>query len=261
MKTPIKQHFFNNIAREFDTYVRQSIPLYGDFIDNLRANIISNHHGERVLDICGSTGLLGVDLFNEGFDGEYVNVDGSPRMIEIAESIRTSDKHHNCLKGFTASWVDEDGTFIEQMIPREYGRFDIMLELLGFQFFTQTRGAEIEEMKKNSIHRSMYVFCEKFKPESSDIWIENERLKNTLWKAKFFTPEQLQWKRDEVLKDMNEYIYPKNDFKALLSDYFTYSKEVYRAGNFAAYIASNDFDRVNDYIINEKLLQNDYNVK
>lgn len=113
----------------------------------------------------------------------------------------------------------------------------------------------------NSRDKCLYVFCEKFKPDYTDEWLENERLKDTLWKSKFFTPEQLQWKRDEVLKDMNEYIYPKSDFEALLSDNFNYSKEVYRAGNFAAYIASNDFDRVNDYIINEKLLHNDYNVK
>lgn len=104
MKTPIKQHFFNNIAREFDTHVRQSIPLYGDFIDNLRANIISNHHGERVLDVCGSTGLLGVDLFNEGFDGEYVNVDGSPKMFGGAN---VSER-----QGY---YQMEDGTIVKEL--------------------------------------------------------------------------------------------------------------------------------------------------
>ncbi len=246
MNTPIKQSFFNSIAQEFDDHVRKSIPHFGDFIDTLRGEIVSLSYSRfenfaNMLDICGSTGLLGHQLFDEGFKGSYVNLDGSPEMCKISsEFSKERFFHYTVMEGFMASWEDENGITIPEFNAKDYyGTFDIVTEILGFQFFTPNRVAEVAEVAKLLSYNGIAIFVEKFSNTNENRWQANEHLKDELWKSKFFTPDEIEAKRKNVLQDMGEYCYDYDQFVVVLSNQFEYVKRIYSAGNFAGYACSN----------------------
>lgn len=238
---PIKQNFFNEIAKQFDSHVRQSIPVYDEFITALRANLVrwSFERPTSIIDICGSTGKLGYDLFTEGFKGSYTNLDGSPQMVEISRGFESQyPQMKSVLGGFMASWIDDSGTEINEVNPLSINggkKYDVALELLGFQFFTQTRLPAIKEMKRIA---EVNIYCEKFSDCNSLRWQAHELLKDQFHKSKYFTEEQIKQKRENVLQDMGEYCYDYKEFRHLLDSEYQYVLPIYHAGNFAAYICS-----------------------
>lgn len=264
MDTPIKQSFFNAMANEFDTHVRQSIPLYGDFVDNVRKNIVKHtaiDHSNRVLDICGSTGKLGADLIKEGYGGEYYNIDGSPQMIEICRQFsQESDRINPVLGGYMASWKDDGGMFIPEVDMGRVGYFDFTIEMLGFQFFTKKRGSQISNMRRLTSKNGACIICEKFDHRVLRVWREQEELKDTLWKSKFFTPEQIEAKKKTVLQDMGEYCYDYGEFKFLLESIFYTVELIYKAGNFAGFLCYDcDPDVFKGWEYDDKLIHNEFN--
>lgn len=257
--TPHKQEFFNNIAKEFDTHVRQSIPLYGNFINHIRENIIKHYNHASVLDLCGSTGLFGKNLFEEGFNGEYWNIDGSPKMIEISKYFAANlpnKKYFPVLGGFMAEWTDEDGTHIP-LKDTKGGEFDIICEFLGFQFFTKSRIPEIVEVKKSLSENGIFICCEKFSTIFPNEWIKNEQVKDEFWKSQFFTPKEIEAKKANVLEDMNEYLCEYSRFENILQDNFNHVYLIYHAGNFRGYMASDT--PIKNWSRQKELLRNIYN--
>lgn len=261
--TPIKQSFFNSIAQEFDDHVRQSIPLFDQFIQNVRWNIIHRNNIGNVLDICGSTGKLGYDLIQQGFDGKYVNVDGSPQMIEICKQFAKKYPARIVprLQGFMADWEDESGQYIYRYDhERDYGYYDFVLEILGFQFFTKDRVQYFQEMKKLSrgFNQSygISVIFEKTSQLNKVKWQELEDLKDKHWKSKFFTQEEIEAKKKNVLEDMGEYCVNNLDLYADIKSVWRYVEVIYVAGNFRGFACS---DTPFQWLRDIELVDNIYN--
>lgn len=260
MKTnnkPIKQHFFNKIAGEFDTHVRQSIPLFGEATEQIAYAIAKKHRDGRVLDVCGSTGELGRMLLTYGFRGTYVNIDGSPEMIERMNKMnRISEGMVGILGGYYASWTDESGVEIPEYtlddLSAQFGQFDVIVESLGFQFFTQERRKYVNDIMK---HSKDVVFIEKFKSNNAQEWEINEHIKDKMHKSKYFTEEQLENKRTEVLIDMGDYLAYYNEFEGVLGKLRTASGArahmFYHAGNFRGYTTLPPQHFTQDLIINK----------
>lgn len=235
---PIKQDFFNAISSEFDNHVRESIPLFSECVQNIRENIIKHYNEASILDICGSTGKIGADLFSEGFEGKYTNIDGSPCMIDLANKLKqaNNDRHINTLGGFMCGWND-NGVDIPH-VDTKGKTYDISLEILGFQFFTKERRDQILELKNSVKLGGLSIFVEKFSNSDVELWNRNEILKDTLHKSNHFTPEQIEAKKENVLIDMGAYCYDYDLFEGLLLNSFMHTKQIYKAGNFAAYVCS-----------------------
>lgn len=244
MKTnnrPIKQNFFNEISNEFDTHVRHSIPLFDEAIEQIAYAIAKTHRDGVILDICGSTGEMGRLLRKYGFRGTYVNIDGSPKMIaEMNKRNATHERIHGVLGGYYASWTDESGIDIPEYtlddLCAQFGEFDVIVESLGFQFFTQERRKYVKDIMT---HSKDVVFIEKFKTEDLLEWNTNESLKDRFHKSKYFTDKQIEDKKRDVLVDMGEYLAYYDTFEVILDEFLTLTgdkaKMFYHAGNFRGY--------------------------
>lgn len=265
MKIPYNQGFFNNIAQEFDAHVKQSIPLFGRVQQNIAINVASMYAKSKVLDICGSTGELGRQLLYNGWDGEYVCLDGSPQMREVFENVTpegSKDELKFLMAGFQGEWVDEYKwkkypiPYYEPSRPDYDGgyKFDFAIEVLGFQFFTKEREKEILAMKKLA---PVCIFFEKFTTDNEDIFRRNEARKAILHKSLFFTKDQIEAKKEEVLDDMGDYLYNGVDFNDLIRKHFSNVVRIARIGNFAGYVAS---DQPINWIKDSGLLTNRFTV-
>lgn len=255
---PIKQHFFNEIAGEFDTHVRQSIPLFGEATEQLAYAITKTHRDGTILDVCGSTGELGRMLRTYGFRGKYVNVDGSPKMIAEMNKINTnySEGMVGILGGYYAGWTDESGIEIPEYtiddLCAQFGDFDVIVESLGFQFFTTERHMYVEKAMK---HGKDVVFIEKFKSNNAQEWKINEHIKDKMHKSKYFTEEQIESKKTEVLTDMGDYLAYYDEFEGILEEFRTTTGAraymFYHAGNFRGYTTIPPRHFTQDLIINK----------
>ena len=273
---PIKQDFFNKMAYKFDSHVRQSIPLYDSVQRFIVQSIVQAGNGtSTVLDLLGSTGAMGRALQRANFDGDYLCVDGSPIMRDAFYSLKPFDAHRLNfeLSGFLASWTDVDSDGNDVVIPMfcNYEKFDIVLELLGFQFFTKTREKEVAAAASCMKAGGCFITFEKHSqnPENVDgaeIWNANELIKDNFHKALYFDSEQIDAKKRDVLVDMGEYCVPANEYYRVLRNRFPYVSKFAQIGNFAGYICTNEYSNpVYQYMLSEsvngyfELLQNGFN--
>lgn len=271
---PTKQDFFNRMAFEFDAHVRQSIPLY-DSVQRFIVQSIAQAGNTAVLDICGSTGAIGRALQRANWKGDYLCVDGSPIMRDAFYSLRPFDAHRLNfeLSGFLASWTDVDSDGNDVVIPMycNYQKYDVVLELLGFQFFTKTRADVVQAAANCMKAGGCFITFEKHSqnPENVDgaaIWDANERIKDNFHKALYFDGEQIATKKRDVLADMGEYCVPSNEYYRVLRNQFPYVSKFAQIGNFAGYICTNDYSNpVYQYMLSEavnsyfELLKNGFN--
>jgi hypothetical protein len=257
---PTKQNFFKEIASNFSDHVRESIPLYANYMNSLYTYLANNQKRASVLDICGSRGDLGKWSRFYGFLGLYMNLDGSREMI--AESMEQNQHIYDrsIMAGWRASWTQDD-YFVSEWNSDE--RFDVVVENLGFQFMgSSERSAHIREVKKHIRNSGVFVTCEKF---ITDNWDANEQLKDKLWKSRFFTPEEIAEKKSKVLNDMHNDLAYQPTYENTLKHYFRYVAKIYQAGNFIAYVCSdsahNVLDAVAHFESDAELLNNKYTTK
>lgn len=247
---PIKQDFFTAVAPEFDSHVRESIPLYDSFIENLVFNIANNlslkERNYMHLDICCSTANLGVMASCACGDKYYYDgIDINEAMLSVANETTKDNRN-----------VNVHNIDFYNLAKESLPKYDLITELLGFQFFTKTRSEEIDIIKSMLSESGCAVFCEKFKTPFFD---RNEWLKDNFWKSNSFTQEQIDSKKEAVLSDMHDYLAKKSDFEDLLCDKFKFVRAIYVAGNFAAYICSNSRIDIQNYYVDVNLITNRFN--
>lgn len=248
-KTPYNQEFFNNIAAEFDTHVKQSIPYFSLVQQNIVTNLSEYFQNKRILDVCGSTGELGRQLLFGGWQGQYDCLDGSPEMEKVFNAVTpvgSKTSLHFVMAGFMGGWVDEfEGKSVKipafkPSLPEYNGEkiYDVAVESLGFQFFTKERRPAIQAMRKIA---KTCIFFEKFNDSKNpEVWRNNERLKNEIYKPQFFTQEQIDAKQEQVLNDMGDYCYDIREFSGILQSEFKYVTRFARIGNFSGWVASDE---------------------
>lgn len=258
---PYKQEFFNKIAKEFDTHVKQSIPLFAAVQQNIAANISSGYN-QTVIDLMGSTGEMGRQLLYNGFDGIYLCVDGSPQMMDVFYSAtpKSYDKDSQLrfeLAGYKASW-DEVYHTQTVNIPEfnwEHGHVNYVLEILGFQFFSKERENFFKDIAN---HTDVFITFEKVK-NADPLFEKNEYLKDSLHKSKFFTEKELEEKRKNVLQDMGEYLVSEYELTMALGKAFNVVSPFARVGNFVGYICTNDIRNIQHWKYDSRLTVNKFN--
>ncbi len=124
-------------------------------------------------------------------------------------------------------------------------KYSIIHEGMGFQFFTPTREAELQEVKSIMAPDGLFVTLEKFK--NAD-YKEREILKDQ-YKSQFFSKKQMDDKAATVLNKadenavgMSDYQFDRIAYEDLLKKLFKNVIQIYSSGNFAGYYASDSDD-------------------
>lgn len=148
------------------------------------------------------------------------------------------------LEAWGETFVDpESGINIPLFVPTK--KYEIIHENMGFQFFTPTRDKEIKEVKAMLSEGGLFVTAEKLKNED---YARREVLKDQ-FKAESFTAEEIAEKAKTVLKESDEasvgmmdYQFDRLEYEKVLSNNFKYVVQMYSAGNFAGYYASDSLE-------------------
>ena len=251
-------------AGNFDDHIGKSIPGYYELQTKVGVAVSRSYpDGAVMADLGASDGSL-IKAITETSDGKVrtVGVDASPTFARLfrEQSKVPGSIYDLAAFGVTEGWKDEvTGEMVKPWAPGQ--TFDVIHEAMLFQFISNTRSAQIKEMKRHLKDDGVIILEEKFAPETGDrasrkLWEENEDKKDE-HKSKYFEEEELKKKKEEVLgggEDALEGMHSKQvtagELESILSQEFDHVVQFWDGGNFKGYIASNNAAAVEKFISN-----------
>ena len=238
----------------FDMHIATSIPGFSD-LQAIVGDALVKAYGEqgaRILDIGASEGALAKALA-EKTEGRIstIALDPNPKMkatfdqtaqVEGAEyrleALGTPDQYGQ------PAWTAKTGEEIVFFDPGEE-KFDVVHEAMVFQFLSNQRASQIALVKSMMAEDGVAVFEEKFAQGDINVYNLNEISKDLFWKSKYYTQEQIERKRKEVLQaggdsieGMTKMQVTVEEMHEVLSKNFKHFAQFWDSGNFMGFIAS-----------------------
>jgi 2-polyprenyl-3-methyl-5-hydroxy-6-metoxy-1,4-benzoquinol methylase len=139
------------------------------------------------------------------------------------------------IKDDFGKYFDETGISFYQE-KREY---DIVHESMALQFIDADRTGQIEFIKNEVLKPNGILFIEEKFLDNDTIYQANENLKNE-FKLQYYTEEQLQNKKFDVLLNMEGKQAAISDVEATLNKNFKHVVQYWDSGNFKGFVASDD---------------------
>jgi len=119
-------------------------------------------------------------------------------------------------------------------------KFDFIYEMAAFQFYGKRREEHIKAVKDRLSQKGLAIFLEKLDDLNINNFLLKEDTKDWEYKTRYFTKEEIIWKRENMLKEMHEGIITLDSFSRKLSDNFNYVALIWNSTNFYELLASND---------------------
>jgi SAM-dependent methyltransferase len=127
--------------------------------------------------------------------------------------------------------------------------FDVVYEMAAFQFYGPERQAPIQHIKKLLKPHGIVILLEKLICEPAE-YEERERVKDNLYKSRYFTEEEIAWKKDNMLKPMQVGQVSKQTLTQILRSHFKYVYQIWHSTNFYEFAASNDDSMIMRFLEN-----------
>lgn len=133
-----------------------------------------------------------------------------------------------------------------------YGRFkegfDYVYETAAFQFYTRDRKAQVHHIKPLLKPGALVFFLEKLNHEDVGQYLERERVKDEGFKTRYFTQEEIDWKRQQMLEQMQNGQVLMHELVEALSSHFKYVYLLWNSTNFYEFVATDDGARLEQFI-------------
>ena len=244
----------------FDNHIATSIPGFNE-VQSVVGNAITKYLGKggAVLDIGASEGAL-IKSISELSGGkiETVALDPNFKMAEhfnrtpvkgsryVVEAFGSADEAGKL------AW-NEDAGNVNFFDPKGQ-KFDVVHEAMVFQFISNARNAQIARVKELLTPEGLVVVEEKV-GNRKDIYLSNEAKKDA-YKSKYYTPEEMETKRLEVLgggdkvEGMTELQVSAWELEQSLAKHFTHVTQFWDSGNFKGYVAGDSRSAINRFVAN-----------
>jgi len=256
----------------FDNHIKTSIPGFDETQNAVGSSLLKTYgkNGGDILDIGSSEGAL-IKALSAASDGRIrtTGIDPNPAMLRTYLEKPQAPGSQSILSAFGSAddagklaWEEADGTPIHYFDPGD-NKYDAAHEAMVFQFISNARRAQAERMKQLLKPNGLAIFEEKFGNPKA-IFDANEAKKDA-YKAKYYTPEQMEIKRKEVLNTGNDAVEGMTDLQVsqaemekILRDTFKHRAQFWDSGNFKGYAASDDLRALEDYLNNLQSLDSEY---
>jgi hypothetical protein len=163
-----------------------------------------------------------------------VGVDPNSQMKANFESTPAVEGAEFRQEAFLGSWVDADGTVINEFKTDE--KFDVVNEDFTFQFINNDRAGQVKAVKELMTPDGIFVTSEKFDTSNN----ENNEAKKLDHQSKYFNQDQLTEDKQTIITGMGKDMVADVDYFNTLKDNFKYVEEFWNAGNFKGYLASDN---------------------
>lgn len=256
----------------FDQHIKTSIPGFDETQNAVGTSLVrtfGGRPGTTMLDIGSSEGAL-IKAIADASRGN-IRTHGIDPNLDMIRTFQTKPQVPGATAELAAfgpraqqgevAWVADDGTPVRYFNPQN--PYDIAHEAMVFQFIDNQRPAQLQRVKELMSPSGLLVSEEKFGNLKS-IYDANEAKKD-LYKSQYYTPEQMETKRKEVLQTGGDQVEGMTDLQVTqaemeraLSDLYGNRAQFWDSGNFKGYAASDDKAVLDDFLGNLQDLQSDY---
>ena len=167
-----------------------------------------------------------------------VGIDPNSQMKKNFESTPAVEGAEFRQEAFKASWVDDDGTVINEFKPTE--KFDVVNEDFAFQFMNNDRASQVKAVKEMMTDDGVFVTSEKFHTANQEA---NEKKKYD-HQRKYFDASQLTEDKQTIVSGMADDMVNDVAYYNTLKENFKYVEEFWNAGNFKGYLASDSKEKL-----------------
>ncbi|AMB87590.1 hypothetical protein AWM79_20765 [Pseudomonas agarici] len=134
----------------------------------------------------------------------------------------------------------------------EYDRFsegfDFIYEMAAFQFYTRDRNGQISHIKQFLKPSGLVFFLEKLNHPDAEEYLRRERIKDEEFKTRYFSEEEIRWKRQQMLKQMQNGQVTLEELVGALSTRFKCIHLLWSSSNFCELVASDDPEQIERFL-------------
>lgn len=138
--------------------------------------------------------------------------------------------------------------FAETPYARFQEGFDYVYETAAFQFYNRDRKAQIGHIKPLLKPGALAFFLEKLNHQDVEQYLERERVKDEVFKTRYFTAEEIEWKREQMLEQMQNGQVLMHELLEALCSHFKYVYLLWNSTNFYEFVASDDKARLEQFV-------------
>lgn len=126
--------------------------------------------------------------------------------------------------------------------------FDIVYEMAAFQFYSKDRVSQISHLKSLLKPGGLAFFLEKHNQPSASEYEKRENVKDFNFKTRYFTKDEIEWKKAQMLDQMENGQVLFEEFKSALSCKFKYFCLLWNSTNFYEVVASDDLNNLTRFL-------------
>ena len=118
--------------------------------------------------------------------------------------------------------------------------FDVIWENTTFQMYGNNRYEQIAYVKRLLKEGGLMMFCEKMNHPNSQEYERMEKVKDDLFKAKYFTGTDITQKKTDILSEMTRGQVTLEEFSDAVRSHFKHAYVIWNSTNFYEIVASDD---------------------
>ena len=126
--------------------------------------------------------------------------------------------------------------------------FDFIIEDTTFQMYGKSRLAPIQIAAQNLRSDGIFVLLEKFWLPDVEEFARRERQKDDEFKARFFSHEKIEEKRQTIVHNMDRQLVTLAELTDAIGQIFSTAVIIWNSGNFYTIAASNDAGNLLDFV-------------
>jgi tRNA (cmo5U34)-methyltransferase len=127
--------------------------------------------------------------------------------------------------------------------------YDVLLEDTTFQMYGSDRINQIIFVAQKVKGAGLLIQVQKLLHDEPVTYVERERQKDEMFKSRYFAPEQIEKKKENVLNRMIDFQVDLAATKSALATSFRYSIITWNSGNFYTIVSSNSKDAITDFVV------------
>jgi SAM-dependent methyltransferase len=126
--------------------------------------------------------------------------------------------------------------------------FDFIYEMAAFQFYSRDRDRQIAHIQQFLKPGGLVFFLEKLNHPDPEEYLRRERVKDEHFKTRYFSEEEIHWKRQQMLEQMQNGQVTFEELASALSARFKCVHLVWNSSNFCQFVASDDPQQIEQLV-------------
>jgi hypothetical protein len=145
-------------------------------------------------------------------------------------------------------WLTKNALASDRRLAKFAHGFDLILEDTTFQMYSPNRARQIEFVTQHLKDGGIFVFVEKFQAIEQSDYQRREDQKDHGFKARYFSPDEIEGKKKAVLKTMFNNEVTLAEMSRAVSAHFKHCIMTWNSGNFCSLAASNSKENLDLYV-------------